>query len=266
MLTKEHCPICNDDSHLIATVPTINPDSQDITELRECNFCGHWWNSPMPSQKELITMYSDASPYVVPAGGGEALQKQAKSSSFEQFVFSNSSKLSPCNYLEIGIGGGHMLRRFRRMGFNCFGVDPGKWSKDEAVFDELDEVPSEMKFNIYVLKDVIEHLEDPSDIMKKLYSISDDGACLFCSFPCKDSRPARSMREKWDMIRPYGHLHYFSRKSAEMTFSRVGWKINEMRLSRVVPLRKKLLELNLTGLAYEILRGRKDQLYIKASV
>lgn len=264
MLRKQHCPICGNGSTLIETVPTINPAAREMVQLRECDSCGHWWNSPMPTQEDLVVMYAEASPFVVSAGAKESYRGKSGLNGLQRYALRLASRAPPSTYLEIGTGGGQLLNRFRNLGFRCHGVDPGQWVEDDAISSDIDQVPSDMKFHVFVLADVLEHLADPLDMMTRLCTMADVEAKVIASFPCKDSRPARTRKGKWPMVRPYGHLHYFSRKSADMMFSAAGWKVDEMQLVRSIPLREMLLRLNIRGLAYEFLKGGRDQLYLKA--
>jgi hypothetical protein len=68
------------------------------------------------------------------------------------------------------------------------------------------------------------------------------------------------------MVRPYGHLHYFSRNSAARMFSAAGWRIKEQRLAYILPLSRMLYKWDFRGLLYTLLRSGKDQLYVEASV
>src|SRR3989344_7554944 len=61
----ENCPACAGQSKRLLRMPTINPKSRDELELHECLSCGHWWHSPLPTQKYLSKLYSEDSEFVV---------------------------------------------------------------------------------------------------------------------------------------------------------------------------------------------------------
>ena len=259
----QKCPICGNNSKVSDVVPTINSFEADSVELRCCISCGHWWHSPVPNQEELNEMYHVASPYVVSAGAKESYQSKDVPDSFHEYVLKCANKKFG-NYLEIGTGGGALLRRFRAMNYICYGVDPGHWVEDSSIVGSIDEIPSDLKFDIIVLQDVLEHVVDPAGLINALRNKAREGSVFFCSFPCKDSRPARTFKGKWVMVRPYGHLHYFSFDSAIKMFSRSGLTVKDMRLERVTPIYKMFLSFNVQGLLYEILKGGRDQIYLTA--
>jgi 2-polyprenyl-3-methyl-5-hydroxy-6-metoxy-1,4-benzoquinol methylase len=184
---------------------------------------------------------------------------------FQQGVLDHGASVAPCNYLEIGAGGGLLLRRFRDLGFRCYGVDPAQWVDDDSIVSDLSEIPGDMRFGVIILADVLEHLVDPLALMERLRGLAESQATLFCSFPCKDSRPARRYKGKWSMVRPYGHLHYFSCESARTMLSRAGWQITSVRLARTIPIKVTLAKCDMKTLLYEIVKGGRDQMYVTAN-
>jgi len=66
------------------------------------------------------------------------------------------------------------------------------------------------------------------------------------------------------MVRPYAHLHYFSRRSASAMLSYTGWHLSELALRRQFPLRQSIFRFRLKRIAYELIKGTKDQLYVMA--
>lgn len=264
LISIEQCPICGGGSMLIASVKTIARRADVIAQLRCCIVCGHWWHSPIPSQHELSALYQAASPFVVTDGAKEAYQVK-RIDGFHKFVMDYvSRKKGAGNYLEIGAGGGHLLNDFRRLGYNTYGVDPAQWVEDKDIYPTLNDVPVELDFTVFVLQDVLEHIANPIETLSCLRKRAADGALLFCSFPCNESRPARRDREKWSMVLPYGHLHYFSYQSATKMLEQAGWKLMQQRMASTVSMSAIFRERNWRALAYELVKGSKDQLYLVA--
>jgi hypothetical protein len=266
---KVFCPICSGGSTLMALVPNINLKIEDRVELRSCNVCNHWWHNPIPSQDDLLELYRISSPFVVSADGSESYRQKSQSTTFDSFhryVLKDIFSSSPCNYLEIGAGGGQLLRKFQHLGYRCYGVDPAGWVECDEIVSDLRRIPKDIKFHIFILQDVLEHLNDPLEMMIYLRTMAEENATAYCSFPCNDSHPAKTMRERWGMIRPYGHLHYFSRESATRMLSIGGWKIMDQRLAYIAPLSRMLYRWDFRGVLYSLIKGGKDQLYVKAGV
>ncbi len=260
-----HCPVCQGGSKVVDRVPTIHPQAAERVDLCACDSCGHWWHSPLPDQEELNLLYRSASPFVVSPGAKESYRQKDRLDPFHQYVLKRLKRAAG-NYLEIGAGGGGLLRRFRKLGFTCYGVDPARWVEDPSIVGSLEEVPGDMRFDIFVLQDVLEHVVDPLRLLGKLRGMASEESVFFCSFPCTDSKPAQTYKGKWPMVRPYGHIHYFSFSSAGKMFSAAGLTVRDMRLERITPLSKTILMLNVRTLVYEIVKGGADQIYAEASI
>jgi len=130
----------------------------------------------------------------------------------------------------------------------------------------LEDLPNDLLFDIFVLQDVLEHVLDPIGLLVKLKKMAREGSVFFCSFPCKDSRPARVYKGRWPMVRPYGHLHYFSFRSAIKMFSHVGLTVKDIRSERITPLAETIRALKIRSLIYEMIKGGADQIYAHVSV
>lgn len=223
------CPICGGKSKVIDNVNTINAKSFEILNLRECFICKHWWIDLMPVQDYLIELYKRGSEYVVSPdyAGSDKLEKDEFEKYYKQ-ILKYLKKRDPkkLNYLEVGCGSGYLMNYFYEKVNLCMGVEPGNWKPDDdRVVSDISEIPEDIKFDILVVKDVLEHLENPLKMMKKLRSLANHKAIIICSFPNKDSLIARLFIGRWAMIRPIGHLHYFSSKSINKMFKDSGWAI-----------------------------------------
>lgn len=227
------CPICSATSVLVADgIRTINPESSLVVELRECINCAHWWHNPMPDQARLNQLYQMASPFVVSQGWGAPAENQQPLDPFGKVVVSTESHGVSLNYLEIGTGTGALFHHMQSLGHQCHGIDPGNWCKTPGIVPSMQQLQADATFDVIVLQDVLEHLASPLDMMKACRSRAKPGTRIYCTFPNRDSWLARHRREYWQMIRPLGHLHYFSRKSTERLFANSGWTIHQARACR----------------------------------
>jgi len=258
------CPICGNSSRIIGVVPTIDPKASEIVDLRRCSTCGHWWHSPVPNQEVLSKLYGQASPFVVSSGAKQKYLTKITVDAFSGYVLGRVNNLTG-NYLEIGPGGGALLRQFRVMGYNCYGVDPGQWVVDSTIVSNLENLPNNLRFNVLVLQDVLEHVYDPVELLSKLRCMLAKHAVVFCSFPCKDSRPARIRKTAWNMVRPYGHLHYFSFDSAKKMFSSANLTIEDMHLAEATTITSMLRARQFRSSILGLLRGTRDQIFAQLS-
>jgi 2-polyprenyl-3-methyl-5-hydroxy-6-metoxy-1,4-benzoquinol methylase len=214
------CPICKCDSSLIDSVNTINPSSEEKFDLRECSACHHWWIDPMPIQPYLNILYGGGSPYVVEKTILAKSLSMPEESVLNYELELSKGNLSGLQYLEIGIGGGNLFNAFREKEAVCSGVEPGDSAKRfENIYRSIDDLPRSTKFDIIVVNDVLEHLESPNVFLEIFASVSHSQTRLHCSFPNKSSLRALLQKGSWRMVRPIGHLHYFSDDSVRLLLS-----------------------------------------------
>ena len=223
----ENCPACAGQSKRLLRMPTINPKSRDELELHECLSCGHWWHSPLPTQKYLSKLYSEDSEFVVSLHVLPKLSTPTESElkKFARPILEDFPEGKVFNYLEIGSGSGYLLKYFSRFAKISYGVEPAQAKEETNVVRDIDDLPQQLKFDCVVIQDVLEHISDPVDMLKKIRSRVNSGGLIYAGFPNKDSFKARLMKNKWSMVRPVGHLHYFSSKSIDIIFKKAGWEV-----------------------------------------
>lgn len=228
-----NCPICKGSKlRDIGKTTTIHPDSRVQVDLVECMSCAHWFISPTLTQDELTRLYENSSRYVVSVGG----QPVKKRFSIPEKYIIRAECRDPRKrkkYLEVGIGRGLLLDYFKSVGYNCFGVDPGPWAQGapDVVKDitRLDQTG----FDVIVMADVLEHVEDPLSLVKSVGDLIETGTVYAC-FPNSQSLRARLSKGRWRMVRPFGHLHFFSRRSLSITFESNGFNVKRLAKTNLI--------------------------------
>lgn len=235
LISAERCPVCGGRSKQLLDIPTINPNSNDRVALMECKDCIHWWHNPLVNQKYLLNLYAADSEFVVSLKG---LPKLGEPSDIEiqrmaQPILKDFSKKEKFNYLEVGSSSGHLLDYFSKFAKITYGVEPSRLEDKSNVVPDIDDLPEGIKFDCVVIQDVLEHVTDPGDMLKKIRSKMNPGGLIYAGFPNKDCLKAKIMKNEWGMMRPIGHLHYFSSKSIDLLFSKSGWKVIKKRSARI---------------------------------
>jgi SAM-dependent methyltransferase len=223
---KGGCPICNSTKlSLIGSKKTIHPKpSNQLFDILRCKSCNHWFTSPIPSQEFLLKAYANGSFSVLGEKSSSAVSREVsllnkiginkKDLRKYNWIIDRLPSSSGMNYLELGIGSGLLFRHFILKGHKCYGVEPGLWvEKDNSIFKSLNDIPLNLKFETIVANDVLEHVNNPSQILEKLVNMLNSDGQIFLAFPNCDSFRAKLNGANWRMVRPIGHLHYFSRKS-----------------------------------------------------
>jgi hypothetical protein len=92
---------------------------------------------------------------------------------------------------------------------------------------------------------------------------------LYCSFPNKSSLRAFLSKGNWRMVRPIGHLHYFSNDSVRLMFKLAGWRISKLNKTDLFDIKKMNMMRNpLKNLVQSLIEfsGLGDQWIVKAEI
>lgn len=204
--------------------------SGSYVAIVSCVACGHWWTLEPPKQATLDRWYKEGSPKVL--GDGWEGEVESSMSSGDavapSWIAREEAVLGPDGrgVVELGPGDFGLIKWFELHGYNWRAVEVGSWAQDqERVVESIGLLPAGDGSAIAVALDVLEHVADPISMLRELVSKLDASAPerrVYLSFPNAESWRARGARARWRMVRPYGHLHYFSRGSTMGLLSRCG--------------------------------------------
>lgn len=226
------CPICCGSSRILHPANNIDPNKPYSFNLRVCSVCSHGWIDPMPTQGLLNYLYARGSCSVIGEWGENRLTIP------EEICARREIKRSPARYFELGVGQGHLYQLFVERGWDCTGVDPGNWaSRFPNVHHDLSEVNPRLSADLLVAFDVLEHVSDPVSILRSLGKLAAPNARLYCAMPNRESLRARRDRQKWRMVRPLGHVNYYSKKSITQALKLAGFGVRYMRATDLNELR-----------------------------
>ncbi|MHB8814124.1 MAG: class I SAM-dependent methyltransferase [Steroidobacteraceae bacterium] len=142
------------------------------------------------------------------------------------------SQRIPGRYFELGVGKGALYRKFLENGWQCAGVEPGAWGRElPGIHPDIDAVPSSTDADVVAALDVLEHVADPVATLQNICRLAAPAARIYCAMPNRQSARAIVGRSRWRMLRPLGHVHYWSRDSVTRAFSEGGLVIDELRKS-----------------------------------
>lgn len=222
----EVCPICSDRSKVLHAARNIHPEKPFCFDLRSCCHCHHVWIDPMPSQGLLNYLYGRGSPSVVGPWVSDDLTVP------ERLMLERESKRPPGRYFELGVGQGHLYQEFLRRRWACAGVDPGPWCQAlPNVSRDFGNIDSTLNAELIVAFDVLEHVADPVSMLRRLRGLAAHGATLYCAMPNCRSLRARVQREHWRMVRPMGHVNYWSQQSIVRALNDAGFQLRWLKAS-----------------------------------
>lgn len=121
--------------------------------------------------------------------------------------------------LDVGCSGGFFLNKFSPDSWDRFGVenvsDAAKYAMKNfnipVRVGNIAEMEFNQKFDLVMLRGVIEHFHDPIGGLKKCVQILKPSGYLFITAtPAGDSFAFDVYREKWSLFTPLEHIHFFS--------------------------------------------------------
>jgi len=155
--------------------------------------------------------------------------------------------------LDAGCGPGWALAAFRDAGFEVTGIDASSAAVAtarsrglDARLADLEKEPFEAAcdrgagFSVVVALEVLEHLNDPLDVLRRLLALLEPGGAAVVSLPNEIALPAR-LQVLFGRL-PFGghadpHLRHFDRGHARRLLTEAGARIVRERAVSVVPPR-----------------------------
>ena len=144
----------------------------------------------------------------------------------------------PSSVFEVGCAYGLWLQLLTAEGIRAAGIDVCAAAVDHAraVLEQdascCDFMTAELTpgdFQIFVMWDTLEHLAQPEEMIARISELLPVGGWIFLTTGDVGSRNARRRGERWRMIHPPTHLHYFSRATVQQFLSRHGLETREIR-------------------------------------
>lgn len=158
---------------------------------------------------------------------------------------------SDSKVLDFGAGSGHIASAIRKFlgvsEITCIEADPisQQWLSNcqLIVANGLEECASD--FTAVLLVELIEHVESPVDLLKKIRSHMSSGGKLFLSTPCGETRSGSRKTNAYDTPE---HVHFFTERSLRLALSKVGFeKVQFLVVPALYPHGKGVIA---TGIAY----------------
>ena len=120
--------------------------------------------------------------------------------------------------LDFGCGSGKLVHYLKANGFNAVGYDAyAERYKDPSVL--------ERRYDVVHSQDVLEHVEDPWALLRRLGELVTDGGLIFLGTPNASGIDLRkSERYIHSLHAPY-HRHIFSERALRDAGAKLGWRL-----------------------------------------
>ena len=218
------CPVCG-------SVSVQEYGRRKLWSLTKCSQCDSVYRTVFPTQDELDEIYG--SDYY------DSWNIEANAESFWQMKIKNSTsylkaldKYLPIRQdrtlLDVGCAHGFMLESASQLGYVPSGLEispAGDMARERGfhvVASNLEDRPFPPEsFDVVTMIDVIEHLTDPLEALRCVYTMLKPEGIVFVVTPDIGSLSARIMRSTWPHYLPE-HLIYYSPSSLQTLFDRTG--------------------------------------------
>lgn len=236
-LHDQCCPICGN-KKISYWGSASDIGRTDIKhDLSKCKSCTHIFINPLPSADFLREAYKICNPSVFSSNGFVEARSVGPFTVADELVWSHVSEATfKGNFLDIGSANLGLLKAIRDIGWELTLIEP---SQHAGQFEEklgcavyncpFEDCTFEKKYEIIAVIDVLEHVHSPVEVLKGIAGILSKGGVALFRFPNSYSIRAKLKHDKWEMLRPLGHLHYFSPRSFKVACEMSKLKVEEIR-------------------------------------
>lgn len=201
--------------------------------ILRCRSCGFAFRQSRFGEEELADLYRQMDPTVYEA----ELRGRIRTASRHLRIVSEDSGFNGRTgaLLDVGCASGVFLSKALDAGWQVTGIEPSKALYKEAVERignrgtilplTLEETNfGEQRFDAITLWDVLEHIVEPANFMKRCRELLKPGGCLFLNVPDLDSFEARLFGRRWPLLLPE-HMNYFNRPSLKLCGENSGLRL-----------------------------------------
>jgi 2-polyprenyl-3-methyl-5-hydroxy-6-metoxy-1,4-benzoquinol methylase len=218
-----------------ATAESFRPASNDFGAtagpVGRCATCGHLSVVDPPDEAQLHHAYEGAADEVsLREEEGQVATADRDLAAIEELTGRRAGQL-----VDIGCWTGSFVAAAGARGWRACGIEPSAWAVHRATERGLDVRQATLErsglapneFDVVVATDIIEHLVDLDDGVKRLRALMAPDGVLFCTVPDAGSLTARLLGRRWWAVLPM-HVQYFTRQSLGVLLARHGLEIRSI--------------------------------------
>lgn len=138
----------------------------------------------------------------------------------------------PGRVLDIGASTGVMLSIFKDSGWETWGIEPSDAAKVgvergikmlKTSFERA-KLPKNY-FDVVIMNHTLEHVDDPSKVLKKIYSVLRRDGIAYIDVPNFGSLSSQIAGKDWKYLHPYEHIHQFEPETLKKCMEAAGFKV-----------------------------------------
>lgn len=229
-----NCPVCA--SAKVATEIGIVQDCRFGGSgswcLLRCDECGVVWTHPRPSlERHLYPAEFYACDCESTSGSAWSLRAINFLSGYE---YPHDPPEGCHSVLEVGCGTGHNLRVLKARGLQVKGIEPESHAVFQCRTSGLDVLQGTAeaalgtiteKFDWVLLNHVIEHLDDPVQVLRLCGKRLNQGGTLTLALPCYGTLGVRFFGSHWDALDVPRHTYHFSQEALGRLLHMTGFRV-----------------------------------------
>lgn len=224
----QNCLICGSDKL------TALPEYEE-TSLNKCQECSFVFARNIPSKNELEEYYSgknyNRTNYLSPI---TINRYEELLDEFEKYRKTNK-------ILDVGAGCGFLLKIAKKRGWEVYGTE----LTDDAVAHCEAEGINMRKgnlngvgfdpnmFDIITSIEVIEHINNPNDLVKEMHQILRPGGKVYMTTPNFNAVLRYRLKSKYDVIEFPLHLCYYTAKTLRNLYTKHGFEVEKIRTTGI---------------------------------
>ncbi len=141
--------------------------------------------------------------------------------------------------LEVGVGNGYLIAVAQEMGYQVTAVEIDREMAQGAadllgcpiLCGDFLKMPEEHQVDVITMGDVLEHLKDPAEGLRKAHRLLREGGVLWLSTPNYESAFSHLRKMEDPMWREPYHITYFSKKSLTWLAEQTGFQVRRCSVS-----------------------------------
>jgi 2-polyprenyl-3-methyl-5-hydroxy-6-metoxy-1,4-benzoquinol methylase len=204
--------------------------------IHHCLNCKTQFISPQPTDEQLDELYSENyyKSWGISGQSENEAVKRMKIDTFDLRLDLIQQYKRNGRILDVGCATGFFLEAAKSRYFDPYGVEFSSYSSeiaknkfgDNHIFHGILEESNfpDKFFDVIAMSDLIEHVRDPREILKKAKNLlKDDGAIMIMTPDC-GSLTNKIMGKKWVHYK-HEHVYYFNKNSMNLLAKKIGFKL-----------------------------------------
>jgi 2-polyprenyl-3-methyl-5-hydroxy-6-metoxy-1,4-benzoquinol methylase len=213
-----------------------------LFQIMNCLHCKSAFINPRPSLKSILDFYSNSngkkSEIKLELSKIITQEKLEPNSTVDANRFINnlnklSGNPSEKNLLDIACGHGFFSKAAKDSQYSVTAIEispPEKNIAEKLLGQPVLDTPfekfySDKKFSAILMSQVLEHVTDPAEWLKKANSLQDQGGVIILAVPNFRSIFSRVLKENDPFMIPPEHLNFFSEKGLRILLHKSGYEI-----------------------------------------